>query len=116
MNINSQNMTRGNKHTDRVLLPEYLTNQMKSGKNETNRLMDIYVDGINAEAKILKIEEAGIFAGRQYCKFTLEVIPAHTKKFRITGFAPVSGNLVPKAGDVINIKYNPADSEKFVIV
>ena len=116
MNINFQSMTRDNKFTDRVLLPEYLKNSMKSGRKETNRLMEIYVDGINAEAKILKIDDAGSFAGRQYCRFLLEVRPFHTKKFRVTGFAPVSGSLVPKTGDVINIKYNPADTEKFVII
>jgi hypothetical protein len=97
-------------------MPEYLKKNEKTGQNETNRLMDIYVEGINAEAKVLKIEEAGAYAGRQYYKFSLEVKPSHTKKFKITGYAPVSGSLIPKSGDVINIKYNSTDTEKFVII
>ncbi len=116
MNINYQNMTRDNKFTDRVLMPEYLKKNVKSDKNETKRLMDIYVDGLNAEAKVLMIEEVGQFSGRQYCRFSLEVRPSHAKKFKITGYAPVSGSLIPKSGDIINIKYNPTDTEKFVLV
>lgn len=116
MNINYQTMVRDIKLTDRVLLPEYLKRNVKSDKNETNRLMEIYVDGINAEAKVLNIDEAGGYAGRQYCRFSLEVRPGHTKKFKVTGYAPVSGSLIPKPGDIINIKYNPTDAEKFVIV
>jgi len=109
-------MGRENNLTEQVVLPEYLKRNVKSDKNETNRLMEIYVDGINAEAKVLNIEEAVGYAGRQYCRFSLEVRPGHTKKFRVTGYAPVSGSLIPKPGDIINIKYNPTDAEKFVIV
>ena len=116
MNINYQNMTRDNNFTDRVLMPEYLKKNVKSDKNETNRLMDIYVDGILAEAKVLKIEETGVYAGRNYCKISLEVKPNHSAEFNTTGFAPVPGSLLPRAGNVINIKYNPADVEKFVII
>lgn len=116
MNINSLIMARESKSQDRVLLPEYLKKNAKTGKNESNRLIEIYVEGINAEATILKMDEAGTYAGRNYFKFSLEVRPYHTKKFKITGFAPVSGNLIPKSGDIINIKYNPTDTEKFVII
>lgn len=109
-------MTRENKLTGRVLMPEYLKKNVKSDKNETKRLMDIYVDGIHAEAIVLKIEEAGVYDGRNYCKLSLEVKPNHSVKFNTTGFAPVPGSLLPRAGDAINIKYNPADVEKFVII
>lgn len=109
-------MNRDNKSSELVMMPEYLKGKVRSDKYETNRLIDIYVDGINAEAKVIKIDEAGTFTGRVYYKITLEVTPLHSKKFKTTGFAPVSGSLIPKPGDIINIKYSASDCEKFVII
>jgi hypothetical protein len=115
MNINNFIMGRETK-SNQAMMPEYLRGNVRSGRNESNRLIDIYVDGISAEAKILSIDEAGVFAGRVYYHIGLEVRPMHTKKFRTRGFAPVSGSLIPKPGDIITIKYNAADQEKFVII
>ena len=109
-------MHRDNKSSELILMPEYLKGKVRSDKNESNRLIDIYVEGINAEAKVIKIDEAGTYTGRVYYKITIEVRPLHSKKFKTTGFAPVSGSLVPKPGDIINIKYNASDCEKFVIL
>ena len=100
----------------KINIQEILRGNAKSEKTETTRLMDLYIEGINAEAKVIQIEEAGSYAGRNYCKLSLEVRPAHTKKFKVSGYAPVAGSLIPKVGDVLNIKYNSSDTEKFVII
>lgn len=97
-------------------VPSFLTGNSRKDKSETLRLMEIYIEGINAEAKVVSIEEAGVFWGRNYYKMTLDVCPHHSDKFRTTGYAPVSFNLLPRTGDLISIKYNPSDNEKFVII
>ncbi len=96
--------------------PSYLRGNSRSEKTETIRLMDLYVEGLNAEAKIISLEDAGVYGGRNYYKIFLEVFPPHTGRFKTRGFAPVSGNLLPRAGDMISIKYNPSEPDNFVII
>ena len=82
----------------------------------SERLIDLYINGISAEARILSIEEAHSCRSRNFCRMMLAVKPEHSREFKTTGYAPVSSSLVPKAGDRIVIKYDPSDNTKFVVI
>jgi hypothetical protein len=83
----------------------------------SSRITELYVNGIYAEASILEIAEIGVAVSRDtIVMLRLRVMPGHRASFQTAGFTVVSGILLPRPGDSIRIKYDPADISHFVII
>lgn len=83
----------------------------------SSRITELYINGIYAEAAILEIAELGVAVSRDtIVMLKLRVTPGHRGSFHTAGYTVISGILLPRPGDNIKIKYDPADASHFVII
>ena len=75
------------------------------------------MSGMPATAEVVAIEDTGkLINYNPVVKLTLKVTPAAGVAFDAVGETMVSKIAVPRKGDTVNIKYNPADPQQFVVV
>jgi len=80
-------------------------------------LTDIYLNGISANAVVLKIEDTGfLFNYNPVAAITLRVISPTGMEFETSGETLVSQILFPSEGDKIQIKFDPDNISQFVIL
>jgi archaellin len=73
--------------------------------------------GMPATAVVESIEDTGQLVNMNpIVKLSLKVTPQMGAPFDATGTAMVSKIAIPRKGDSINIKYNPADPTQFAVV
>ena len=70
-----------------------------------------------ATAVVESIEDTGSLINMNpVVKLTLKVTPQYGAAFDTVGTSMVSKIAIPRKGETVNIKYNPADTTQFVIV
>lgn len=76
------------------------------------------MSGMEASAEVVSIEDTGTLINMNpVVRLTLKVTPAMGMPgFETTGDSVVSKVAIPRKGDTIKIKYNPADPKQFVVV
>jgi len=80
-------------------------------------LTDIYLNGISANAIVLKIEDTGfLFNYNPIVSITLRVILPTGMEFETSGETMVSQILFPREGDNVQIKFDQANISQFVIL
>ncbi len=73
--------------------------------------------GMDATAQVLTIEDTGTLVNfNPVVKLKVKVIPQFGVPFEATGQSMVSKIAVPRVGDTVKIKYNPADPSQFGVV
>lgn len=79
--------------------------------------VDISQNGVAATAKVLSIQDSGQLVNFDpVVIMQLEVTPEMGGAFPVTTKTLVSKIAVPRVGDIINIKYSPADPTKIVVI
>ena len=75
-------------------------------------------NGLEGTAEVLAIADTGTMFNKDPVIFlTLNIQPARIAvAFETTGKAIVSRAAMPRVGDRIKVKYNPADPTQFVVV
>ena len=76
------------------------------------------MSGMEASAEVVSIEDTGALINMNpVVRLALKVTPAMGMPgFETTGETMVSKIAIPRKGDTIKIKYNPADPKQFVVV
>jgi uncharacterized protein YvpB len=73
--------------------------------------------GMPATAVVESIEDTGTMVNANpIVKLSLKVTPQMGVPFETTGNSMVSKIAIPRKGETVNIKYNPADPTQFVVV
>jgi hypothetical protein len=73
--------------------------------------------GMPATAVVESIEDTGQLVNMNpIVKLSLKVTPQMGVPFETTGTSMVSKIAIPRKGETVNIKYNPADPTQFVVV
>lgn len=90
------------------------------GKNAVNNMQMAQMlaqSGMEGTAEVLSIEDTGTLVNyNPVVKLALKVTPVYGTEFNTSGQSMVSKIAIPRVGDKIKIKYNPADSTQFVVV
>lgn len=85
-----------------------------AGMEQSQMLMQT---GADATAEVLGIQDTGMMINyNPVVLLTLKVTPATGDGFQTTGQSMVSKIAVPRVGDTIRIKYNPAETTQLVVV
>ncbi len=73
--------------------------------------------GIPGTAEVVSIEDTGKLVNfNPIVKLKLKVQTTMGTSFETTGESMVSKIAIPRKGDTVNIKYNPADPSQFVVM
>jgi hypothetical protein len=89
----------------------------KSAVNNMQMTQMLAQSGMDGTAEVLSIEDTGTLVNfNPVVKLTLKVTPLYGAEFDTSGQSMVSKIAIPRVGDKIKIKYNPADSTQFVVV
>ena len=73
--------------------------------------------GMDATAQVVAIQDTGTLINfNPVVKLTLKVTPAYGVGFDTVGQSMVSKIAIPRVGDTIKIKYNPADPTQLVVM
>jgi hypothetical protein len=89
----------------------------KSAINNMQMAQMLAQSGMDGTAEVLSIEDTGALVNfNPVVKLTLKVTPLYGGEFDTSGQSMVSKIAIPRVGDKIKIKYNPADSTQFVVV
>jgi len=107
----------------------YFLQESRNKKNEVKQitvanfskkyreLTDIYINGISANAVVLRIEDTGfLFNYNPVVEIKLKVILQSGMEFETSGETLVSQILFPREGDIVQIKFDPANISQFVIL
>jgi len=78
---------------------------------------DLATTGLDATAEVMSIEDTGMLINNNpVVKMKLKVEPRFGVGFETTAQTAVSKIAIPRVGDKINIKYNPADNTQILVV
>jgi hypothetical protein len=89
---------------------------LNMAKNYTDSA-DLAQTGMPATAEVLSIEDTGALINfNPVVRMKLQVTPQFGMPFEVVSETAVSKIAVPKVGDKINIKYNPANNSQILIV
>jgi hypothetical protein len=89
----------------------------KGALNGVQQAQMLAQSGMDATAEVLSIEDTGMMVNyNPVVRLKLKVEPAFGAGFETTGQSMVSKIAVPRMGDKIKIKYNPADPTQIVVV
>lgn len=73
--------------------------------------------GEDAVAQVVSVEHTGMMLNfNPVVVLSLKALTATGERFETTGQSIVSRIAIPKAGDTIRIKYNPADKTQLVVI
>jgi len=89
----------------------------KSAVNNMQMTQMLAQSGMDGTAEVLSIEDTGTLVNfNPVVRLALKVTPLYGGEFDTSGQSMVSKIAVPRVGDKIKIKYNPADSTQFVVI
>jgi hypothetical protein len=78
---------------------------------------DLHTTGVPAKATVMKIEDTGMLVNyNPVVRMQLKVQPDFGIGFETTAEVAVSKIAVPRVGDTISIKYDPANNSNIVVV
>lgn len=94
------------------------TNQsLNTARNAMGGNTNLSMTGVPATAEVLSIEDTGKLINYDpIVRLKLAVQPAYGTPFETTAEVMVSKIAIPRAGDKINIKYNPVNNTEIMIV
>ena len=105
---------------------EDLLNNGKDGNNRTQPTLDgflnqqqwLAINGLDATAEVLAITDTGTLINMNpVVLLTLKIQPAMiAAEFKTTGKTMVSRMAVPRVGDKLKLKYNPANPTQFIVM
>jgi hypothetical protein len=97
-----------------------MNQSLDMGKNAINSVemaQNLAQTGMEANAEVLSIEDTGMLVNyNPVVRLGLKVEPSYGSGFETTGQSMVSKIAIPRVGDKIKIKYNPADPTQLVVV
>ena len=103
----------------KTFMGKEFTQKMNDGLNTAKKAMDmsnLTLTGLPGTAKVIGIEDTGKMINyNPIVTLKLIVRPAYGSEFESVGNVMVSKIAVPRAGDIINIKYNAADTNDFIV-
>lgn len=89
----------------------------KNAMNMADASNQLAVTGVPATAEVKSIQDTGTLINyNPVVKMTLSVVPQYGVPFETITETMVSKIAVPRVGDKINIKYNPANPSQILIV
>jgi hypothetical protein len=99
-------------------------NQMNSAMDQGQAAMDgvkqqqwLMQNGVDAAAEVVSVQDTGATVNMNpVVVLQLKVTPAAGAAFDVTTQTMVSRIAVPRAGDKVKIKYNPANPQQIAIV
>jgi hypothetical protein len=109
----------------RLFMGKKFVDQANQGLNIANQYavnapqqrQNLMMTGMNAKATVTKIEDTGALVNfNPVVKLYLKVQPDFGMGFDVVSEQMVSKVAIPRTGDVLNIKYNPAKNEELVII
>jgi len=72
--------------------------------------------GLSGKATVISLQDTGMLVNyNPVVRLTLKVQPMYGSGFETTGDTTVSKIAIPRVGDEINIKYNPANQSEFIV-
>ncbi|NPU84244.1 MAG: hypothetical protein HPY65_07120 [Syntrophaceae bacterium] len=87
---------------------------MMKGNPEKDRWM---TDGTDARAEVLEIRDTGLTMNNDpMVALTLMVKPRYGSSFQVQTKTWVSRVAIPRAGDVIDIRYDPTDPQRVLVI
>ena len=97
-----------------------MNQSLDMGKNAiagVEQMQALMQNGLDGTAEVVSIADTGAMVNyNPVVLLQLKVTPASGAAFDTTGQTMVSKIAVPRVGDKIKIKYDPADKTKFVVV
>jgi hypothetical protein len=97
-----------------------MNSSIEKGKNAMAGMEEAQMlaqSGMPASAEVLSIADTGMLVNfNPVVQLKLNVQPSVGGAFETTGQCAVSKIAIPRVGDKINIKYNPADPSKIVVM
>src|SRR5205823_7193420 len=112
--IGSQDGSRDDRETDRGQQPGGHHMGFFGGRKRERRLEDA---GVDASAQILAVQDTGMTVNNNpRIKLVLSVAPQDgSAPFEVSKKQLVSRVAVPRAGDVLTVRYDPEDHDNFEI-
>lgn len=118
---------------NRIFLGKDFQNQMKQAMEQVNEACDavdsssdfdfpedssaIAQTGVPATAEVVSVEDTGKMINyNPIVKINLKVVPQFGVPFEVITETMVSKIAVPRAGDKINIKYNPEKTSQILVL
>jgi hypothetical protein len=91
--------------------------QGQAAIDNVNQMNWVAQNGLEASADVLSVTDTGATINMNpVVELELHVIPAAGAAFEATAYTMVSRIAVPRKGDKINIKYNPADVSQIFVM
>jgi hypothetical protein len=108
----------------KLFMPKSALQQMSAGIQKAEGAMDtldaqkrILATGAPGKASVIKIQDTGAMINfNPVVLLTLKVKPASGDEFETTVTTPVSKIAVPRVGDVVDVRFNPANHGEVAIV
>ena len=116
--------TRSHFHRFKAFMGKDFVDKMNNAMDQGQSAMDgvnqmnwLAQSGLEASAEVISVADTGATVNMNpVVSLKLMVTPSFGVPFETTGNTMVSRIAVPRAGDTIKIKYNPADPTQFVVM
>jgi hypothetical protein len=77
----------------------------------------VLTEGTSARAEVLASEDTGLTMNHDpMVALTVKVKPAYGSSFQVKANVLVSRVAIPRPGDVINVRYDPDDPQRMIVV
>ncbi|MCX7878209.1 MAG: hypothetical protein N2510_06140 [Ignavibacteria bacterium] len=104
----------------KTVMGDYFHSEANKGIKMAKQFTDngnLSVTGTPATAEVISLQDTGKLVNfNPVLMLKLKVLPQFGTPFEIETEATVSKIAVPKAGDKLNIKYNPANTKEIIIL
>ncbi len=104
----------------KTFMGKEFTEQMNASLDKAKQYTDynnLQQTGMGATAEVINIEDTGALVNyNPVVRMKLKVQPQFGMPFETTAEAAVSKIAIPRVGDKINIKYNPANNSEIVVI
>lgn len=85
--------------------------------NAPAQRQQLMMTGMSAKATVTKVEDTGALINyNPVVKLYMKVQPDYGMGFDVVSEQMVSKIAIPRVGDIINIKYNPAKNDELIII
>jgi hypothetical protein len=77
----------------------------------------LVIEGTSSQAEVLAVADSGITLNNNpMVILTLRVRPQYGSEFEVKAKVTVSRVAVPRVGDVVNVRYDPADPQNLIVI
>jgi hypothetical protein len=91
-------------------------NMLNTAQKYSTGANNLAQTGLPGKATVVSIQDTGMLVNyNPVVRLSLKVQPMYGAGFETTGDTTVSKIAIPRVGDEINIKYNPANQSEFII-